>query len=55
MRGFGFREHGGLDRLEFLDIPSPIPGSGEVRIRVKAAAFRAARQPSQPKKSSASA
>ncbi len=34
MRGFGFREHGGLDRLGFVDIPEPSPGPGEVRVRV---------------------
>ena len=39
MRGFGFREHGGLDRLEFVDLPDPIPGPGEVRVAVRAAAF----------------
>jgi NADPH:quinone reductase-like Zn-dependent oxidoreductase len=39
MRGFGFREHGGLDRLEFVEIPEPEAGPGEVRVRVRAAAF----------------
>jgi NADPH:quinone reductase-like Zn-dependent oxidoreductase len=39
VRGFGFSEHGGLERLEFVDIPEPQPGAGEVRIRVRAAAF----------------
>ena len=39
MRGFGFAEHGGLDRLEFVDIPEPLPGPGEVRVRVRASAF----------------
>jgi NADPH:quinone reductase-like Zn-dependent oxidoreductase len=39
MRGFGFREHGGLDRLEFVEVPEPTPGPGEVRVRVRAAAF----------------
>lgn len=39
MRGLGFVEHGGLDRLQFVDIPEPVPGPGEVRIRVRAAAF----------------
>lgn len=39
MRGFGFAEHGGYDRLQFVEIPEPEPGPDEVRIRVRAAAF----------------
>ncbi len=39
MRGFGFAEHGGLDRLGFVEIAEPVPGPGEVRVRVRAAAF----------------
>jgi NADPH:quinone reductase-like Zn-dependent oxidoreductase len=39
MRGFGFSEHGGLDRLEFVEIPEPEAGPGEVRVAVRAAAF----------------
>jgi NADPH:quinone reductase-like Zn-dependent oxidoreductase len=39
MRGFGFLEHGGLDRLAFVDIAEPTAGPGEVRIRMRAAAF----------------
>jgi NADPH:quinone reductase-like Zn-dependent oxidoreductase len=39
VRGFGFREHGELDRLEFVEVPEPIAGAGEVRIGVRAAAF----------------
>ena len=39
MRAFGFRQHGGLDRLEFLDLPEPHAGPGEVRVRVRAAGF----------------
>ncbi len=39
MRGFGFREHGGFDRLEFVEIPEPEPGPGEVRVAIRAAAF----------------
>jgi NADPH:quinone reductase-like Zn-dependent oxidoreductase len=39
LRGFGFREHGGLDRLEFVEIPEPMPGPGEIRVRIRAAAF----------------
>ncbi|MCI4328858.1 MAG: alcohol dehydrogenase catalytic domain-containing protein, partial [Thermoplasmata archaeon] len=39
MRGLGFAEHGDLSRVGFVDIPEPHPGDGEVRIRVRAAAF----------------
>lgn len=39
MRGFGFREHGDLDRLEFVEIAEPTPGPGEVRVALRAAAF----------------
>lgn len=39
MRGFGFSEHGGLERLAFVEIPEPIPGPDEVRVELRAAAF----------------
>ncbi len=39
MRGFGFLEHGDVDRLRFVEVPEPEPGPGEVRIRLRAAAF----------------
>ena len=39
MNGFGFSEHGGLDRLGFVEIPEPEPGPGEVRVALRAAAF----------------
>jgi len=39
VQGFGFREHGGLDRLEYVDVPTPEPGPGEVRVRLRAGAF----------------
>ncbi|MCI4349394.1 MAG: zinc-binding dehydrogenase [Thermoplasmata archaeon] len=39
MRGVGFRSHGGLDHVEFVDIPTPTPGPGEVQVRLQAAAF----------------
>jgi NADPH:quinone reductase-like Zn-dependent oxidoreductase len=29
--------HGGLDRLRFVDLPEPVPGPGEVRVRLHAA------------------
>jgi NADPH:quinone reductase-like Zn-dependent oxidoreductase len=37
LRAFGFREHGDLDRLEHFELPEPEPGSGEVRVRLRAA------------------
>lgn len=37
MRGFGFQQQGGLDRLSLLDLPEPHAGPGEVRLRVRAA------------------
>lgn len=39
MRGFGFAEHGDVDRLGFVDVPEPHAGPGEVRVRIEAAAF----------------
>ena len=39
MRGFGFQDHGGLDRLSYVEVPVPDPGPDEVRVRVRAAAF----------------
>lgn len=37
MKAFGFNAHGGLDRLQVLDVPVPEPGLGEVRIAVRTA------------------
>ena len=37
MRGFGFEEHGGPDRLKYVEVPEPTPGPGEVRIGVRGA------------------
>ncbi len=40
MRALTISEHGGLDRLELRDdLPTPEPGAGEVRIRVRAGAL----------------
>jgi NADPH:quinone reductase-like Zn-dependent oxidoreductase len=39
MNGLGFRAHGGLDRVEWVDVPEPTAGPGEVRVRIRAAAF----------------
>jgi len=39
MRAFGFARHGGLGELGFVDVPEPVAGPDEVRIRVRAAAF----------------
>jgi NADPH:quinone reductase len=38
MRAVGLTEFGGPDVLQVLDVPEPMPGPGEVRIRVHAAA-----------------
>lgn len=34
MRGLGFREHGGLDRVETVEVGQPEPGVGELRVRM---------------------
>lgn len=39
MRALGFREHGGLDRVEVLDVPEPTVGAGQVGIRMRSASF----------------
>jgi len=39
VRGFGFEEHGGPDRLRYVEVPEPKPGPDEVRVRIRAAAF----------------
>jgi NADPH:quinone reductase-like Zn-dependent oxidoreductase len=39
MKAFGFREHGGLDKLQVFDAPKPSAAEGEVLIRVRAAAL----------------
>ncbi len=39
MRAVGFREHGGLDKLESLDMPTPEIGNDDVLVRVKACAL----------------
>ncbi len=39
MKGFGFREHGGPDRLAYVEVPTPTTGPGEVRVRLRAAGF----------------
>jgi NADPH:quinone reductase-like Zn-dependent oxidoreductase len=38
MRAIGLTEFGGPEVLKVIDLPDPVPGSGEVRIRVHAAA-----------------
>jgi NADPH:quinone reductase-like Zn-dependent oxidoreductase len=39
MKAAYFREHGGLDRIEYGDLPDPVPGPGQVRVRVRAGAL----------------
>jgi NADPH:quinone reductase-like Zn-dependent oxidoreductase len=39
MKGFGFSEHGGPERLGFVDVPAPRPGPGEVEVALRVAAF----------------
>ncbi len=39
MRAAFFRAHGGPDRIEVGEVPEPVPGRGEVRVRVRAAAL----------------
>ena len=36
MRAVAFREYGGPEVLEVLELPDPEPGPGQVRIRVAA-------------------
>src|SRR3954465_10755738 len=38
MRAIGLTEFGGPEVLRVIDLPDPVPGPGEVRIRVHAAA-----------------
>lgn len=37
MKAVVFEEHGGIEKLQYKDVPDPKPSSGEVLIRVKAA------------------
>lgn len=39
MKASSFREHGGPEKLVYGDLPDPVPGPGEVLIRVKACAL----------------
>lgn len=39
MKAVFIREHGGLDALEYGDLPMPVPGPGEVLVRLEAAAL----------------
>src|ERR1700735_3897058 len=38
-RAVRFDEYGGLDVLQVVDVPDPVPGPGEVLVRVKAASI----------------
>jgi NADPH:quinone reductase-like Zn-dependent oxidoreductase len=39
VKALAFREHGGIDKLQILDLPKPSIGPDEVLIRVKAVAL----------------
>ena len=39
MRAVVYDRYGRLDVLEFRDVPKPVPGRGEVLVRVRAAAL----------------
>ena len=39
MKAFGFRQHGGLDEARILEVPEPVPGPGEVRLRMRVASL----------------
>ena len=39
MRAIVIREHGGLDRLEWTEYPTPSPGPGEILVEIKAASI----------------
>src|SRR5512132_3418476 len=39
MKAVRFHEYGGSDVLRYEDVEQPVPGAGEVRLRVAASAF----------------
>jgi NADPH:quinone reductase-like Zn-dependent oxidoreductase len=39
MKAAFFREHGGLDKIEYGDLPDPAPGPGRVRVRIRTGAL----------------
>jgi NADPH:quinone reductase-like Zn-dependent oxidoreductase len=36
MKAWRIHTHGGLDQLKFLDLPEPVPGPGQARVRIQA-------------------
>ena len=39
MKAAFFREHGGLEKIEHGELPDPVPGPGQVRVRIRAGAL----------------
>ncbi len=39
MKAAFFREHGGPEKIEHGDLPDPVPGPGQVRVRIRAGAL----------------
>ncbi len=39
MRALGFRSHGGLEKIEVMDLPEPSAGPGQVKVRMRSSAF----------------
>ncbi len=39
VKGVGFTAHGGIDRVGWVEVPTPAPGPDEVCLRVRAASF----------------
>ena len=42
MRNIHFHQHGGPEVLEYHELPAPVPGPGELLVRIRAAALNRA-------------